>query len=74
MVAWNFKITLKNYKFHDNLINICPHTADSDQAEVYSDDQIAEIIDGAFAGMDKNNDGQVDFAEYRVGDETAGQV
>lgn len=42
----------------------------SEQAQVYSDEQIAEIIDGAFAGMDKDNDGLIDFAEYRFAEET----
>lgn len=44
--------------------------SDSEQAQVYSDEQIAEIIDGAFAGMDKDNDGFIDFAEYRFAEET----
>lgn len=44
--------------------------SDSEQAQVYSDEQIAEIIDGAFAGMDKDNDGLIDFGEYRFAEET----
>lgn len=34
-------------------------------ANAYTDLQIAEMIDGTFGGMDKNNDGFIDFAEYR---------
>lgn len=45
-------------------------SVDSEQAQVYTDEQIAEIIDGVFIGMDTDNDGLIDFAEYTLGRDT----
>lgn len=43
-------------------------TPDNNNAElpVYSDNDIAELIDGSLRSMDKNDDGLVDFIEYRL--------
>lgn len=38
---------------------------DTAQQHVYSDDELEETTDNLLQSMDKNNDGYIDYTEYR---------
>lgn len=45
-------------------------TPDNDNAQspAYTDEQVATMVDATMSSMDRDNDGHIDFGEYRLAD------
>lgn len=59
------------YNFHSTIVQGAHdktdehHETEEAKGKIYSDEQLTDIVDYVLKQMDLNNDGYVDYAEYR---------